>query len=118
MSSRGLTEQDRQRLTQIKTQFQKQGSPTKIENCHQLRVDFKHGKSLDSLCGEYDAARETVRKHLKGQCICESSLDAVGVFGHEKARYKTCPHEGCGFSSRFFENLTDHIRKKHAGGGE
>lgn len=111
-----LTDQDRQRLHQIKNNQQQQGSTSKIKDCDKLRTDFRNGVPLEGLCDEYQASSETIRKHLKGDCICEADVDAVEYYGHERALVKVCPY--CGFGSRYFADVTEHIWGEHDGGGD
>lgn len=110
----GLSKSDRKRLAKIKEANSQKGGATRIGDCTDIRTRFKHGDRVTTLAADHDVSRETIREHLKGECVCDADGDGLEVRTSRTVAYKSCPYE-CRFAHRYYDGLTDHIQREHTG---
>lgn len=109
-----LSEDDRQRLAALKNQNQQKGRDrNQTIDCKSIRNAFSRGNTVGYLAEEHDRRRETIRKHLTGECSCSNNAPTLETIGEKWVREAVCPHEGCSRSYKAYEKLSEHINFDH-----
>lgn len=110
----GLSEEDRKKLQEFRAHQQEKGrTPGNPLDCESIRRAFQNGDTVECLSERYDRSRETIRKHLVGDCECVGVVDGLDTLGDRWSREAVCPREDCGRAYHEYAKLSEHINEDH-----